>query len=175
MNLGRQQRKPRILAFLDGCRRCGSLFAFVLAGAAGVLPGAPVFALTERVVTDPHTGLAIGGFDPVAYFTDAHAVAGQPRFEHRFAGVIWRFQNEGNLAAFANDPDVYAPRYGGYDPVALARGVVLPGNPLFWIINGERLYLFFDRAARDRFAADPKAAIDAAEAKWPALRRALLP
>ncbi|HVX92469.1 MAG TPA: YHS domain-containing (seleno)protein, partial [Xanthobacteraceae bacterium] len=99
----------------------------------------------------------------------------EPRFEHRFAGVVWRFHNEGNLAAFADDPDVYAPRYGGYDPVALARGVVLPGNPLFWIVSGERLYLFFDSAARDRFAADPKAAIDAAEEKWPELRDKLLP
>lgn len=149
--------------------------AVALAVLAGIMPDSPVLALSERIVTDPHTGLAISGFDPVAYFTDSRAVAGEPRFEHRFAGVVWRFHNEGNLAAFADDPDVYAPRYGGYDPVALARGVVLPGNPLFWIVSGERLYLFFDSAARDRFAADPKAAIDAAEEKWPELRDKLLP
>ncbi len=149
--------------------------AVALAVLAGIMPDSPVLALSERIVTDPHTGLAISGFDPVAYFTDSRPVAGEPRFEHRFAGVVWRFHNEGNLAAFADDPDVYAPRYGGYDPVALARGVVLPGNPLFWIVSGERLYLFFDSAARDRFAADPKAAIDAAEEKWPELRDKLLP
>src|SRR3954454_2492693 len=38
--------------------------------AAGIGPAARA-ATTERLVTDRFTGLAIGGFDPVAFFTDA--------------------------------------------------------------------------------------------------------
>src|SRR5437870_9340989 len=80
-------------------------------------------ATTGRVVTDRHTGLALYGFDPVAYFTDAKPMAGRPDFEYWFGGAIWRFRNEGNRAAFIARPDVYAPRYGGYDALALARGL----------------------------------------------------
>ena len=52
-------------------------------------------ATTERIVVDRHTGLAIYGVDPVAYFTDRKPIVGKPEFEHRHAGVIWRFDNEG--------------------------------------------------------------------------------
>ena len=132
-------------------------------------------ALSERIVVDRHTGLAIYGFDPVAYFTDASPVMGRPELEYRFAGVIWRFRNEGNRAAFAHDPDVYMPRYGGYDPVALSRGVATPGNPLVWLVFGERLYLFLDPQARKGFAADPGATIGSADANWPEVRSRLVP
>jgi hypothetical protein len=59
----------------------------------------------------------------------------------RLDGAVWRFRNEGNRAAFAEHPEVYLPRFGGYDAVAIARGVSVPGHPLFWTITGERLYL----------------------------------
>ena len=124
-------------------------------------------AVTKRVVTDLHTGLAMNGYDPVAYFTDAAPIVGRPEFEYRFKGVIWRFDNEGNLAAFAKDSDQYVPRFGGYDSVAIARGVALPGNPTFWVIVSDRLYLFHSPEALESFKVDTGAAIAAAEARWP--------
>ena len=69
--------------------------------------------------------------------------------------MIWRFRNEGNRAAFVADPEVYMPRFGGYDPVAVARGASAPGHPELWLIAEERLYLFYSAAARDAFAGDP--------------------
>src|SRR6186997_1172850 len=95
----------------------------------------PHASTTERVVVDRHTGLAIYGVDPVAYFTDRKPIVGKPEFEHRHAGVIWRFDNEGNRAAFVADPDVYMPRYGGYDPVGIARGLSTPGFPELWVVH----------------------------------------
>ena len=44
------------------------------------------------------------------------------------------------------DPDVYMPQFGGYDPLGVARGVAVAGNPNVWLIAGERLFLFYDRA-----------------------------
>src|SRR3954454_6886696 len=61
-------------------------------------------ATTERVVADRYTGLAIGGFDPVAYFTDAGPLQGLATLELSKDGVIWRFRNEGNRAIFVADP-----------------------------------------------------------------------
>ena len=76
-------------------------------------------ATGELVVVDRHTGLAISGFDPVAYFIDTPS-PGRGEFEATFAGAVWRFRNAGNRAAFVADPEVYMPRFGGYDPVAVA-------------------------------------------------------
>jgi hypothetical protein len=130
-------------------------------------------APSEPVVTDPQTGLAIGGFDPVAYFTDKRPILGSAKYEYRFAGVAWRFRSEANRAAFADHPEVYAPQFGGYDPVAVARGISVPGNPLTWSVAGERLYLFYDAGARAEFAVAPQRAIDAAQRHWPDVRRTL--
>ena len=103
--------------------------------------------LSGRIVVDWHTGLALSGYDPVAFFTDSRALTGSAEIELRHDGVIWRFRNVGNRAAFAGRPDVYMPHYGGYDPVGIARGVAVAGNPLVWAILGERLFLFYDRRA----------------------------
>lgn len=141
--------------------------AIVLAGLALVSGGVSLrAATTERVVTDPHTGLALYGFDPVAYFTDGAPVPGQAGIEYRFAGVVWRFRNEGNRAAFAADPEVYTPRFGGYDPLGVARGVATPGHPQLWVRRDDRLYLFHKQETRAAFAVDPQGAVTAAEGRW---------
>jgi YHS domain-containing protein len=132
-------------------------------------------ATTEYVVSDSHTGLAIAGFDPVAYFTDAAPKLGTGEFELTYAGVVWSFCNEGNRAAFVADPQVYMPQFGGYDPTGVTRGVAVPGDPRLWMVSGERLYLFYTEKARTTFAADPDQIKAAAEGKWPAVQLTLSP
>src|SRR3978361_1568975 len=111
---------------------------FVLA----CLPLAARAATTERVVANRYTGVALEGFDPVAYFVEARPALGREDREASEAGVVWRFRNEGNRASFAAHPEVYAPRFGGFDPLAIGRGVATPGNPLIWFIFRQNLYLF---------------------------------
>jgi hypothetical protein len=132
-------------------------------------------ATIQRVVVDERTGLAIHGFDPVAYFTEGAAAPGREELELPFAGAVWRFRNQGNRSAFAERPDIYMPQFGGYDPVVLARGVATAGHPNVWLIVGDRLYLFHTREARASFAADPQAATAAARVNWPAIERNILP
>lgn len=132
-------------------------------------------ATTERIVVDRHRGLAIAGFDPVAYFTDATATLGRPDVEYAYAGAIWRFRNEGNRGAFAADPNVYMPRFGGYDPAGAARGAAVEGHPLLWLILEQRLYFFETAKTRDVFVDDPERIIAAAERKWPQVLRTLSP
>jgi hypothetical protein len=152
--------------------RAGHCLLFLLL-LFGAVPGRSDAAVTERIVTDLHTGLAIDGFDPVAYFTDAAPIVGRAEFEYRFKGVVWRFNNEGNRDAFAKDSNQYMPRFGGYDPVAVARGVALAGNPSFWVIVQDRLYLFYNSESLASFKLDAGGAIGAAEAKWPAVLETL--
>ncbi len=140
-------------------------------------PGGPGWAAkaatTERVVVNHTSGLAIEGYDPVAYFVDGRPMVGLPELEASDAGAVWRFRNEGNRASFVAHPDIYGPRFGGYDPIDLARGVPVAGNPRFWLIAGERLYLFAREEHRDVFAADPEHLAQEANARWPALEQEL--
>src|SRR6185437_6720757 len=114
-------------------------------------------------------------FDPVAYFTERRPRLGRPDFGLSFEGTIWRFENPGNRAAFVGHPEVYRPRFGGYDPVAIARGASVPGHPLVWVVVSERLYLFYDEEARAAFLADPGRFIALATRKWPAVARGIDP
>lgn len=144
--------------------------------ASGITLPAPLAAATsEQVVVDRHSGLAISGFDPVAYFIDRFPSQGRGEFEFSFAGAVWRFRNSGNRDAFMADPEVYMPQFGGYDPVAVARGVAVPGDPRLWLMRGDRLYLFYTAGAREAFAADPGRIAAAAERSWPAVMLTLAP
>jgi hypothetical protein len=62
---------------------------------------------------------------------------------------------------------------GPYDPIDLGRGVTFAGNPRFWLIAGQRLYLFGREENRDTFAADPERFLPAANSRWPQLERNL--
>ncbi len=163
----RKQRKPSFLA--------RGLWLAATFAALAALPGPVGAATTERVVADWHNGLAISGFDPVAYFTDGAPKPGLADFEYFFAGATWRFRNEGNRAAFAADPQVYMPQFGGYDPIAVARGVGTAGHPRLWLITGQRLYLFYSEDDRNEFARDPQGALEAAEDMWPRVLKTLAP
>lgn len=150
------------------------LLASLVGLAALVFSGtAATAATTERVVVNRYTGLAIEGYDPVAYFVDARAEVGRPDFEASEAGAVWRFRNEGNRASFVANPEIYGPQFGGYDPIDLGRGVTYAGNPRFWLISGQRLYLFGREENRDAFAADPARILRDAMARWPALEQNL--
>jgi hypothetical protein len=166
MTAARQWKK----AFTAGL---GALSLLVLAWLAGGFAAGMAAAQREPVVVNPQTGLAISGFDPVAYFTDKAAMLGRADMELDRDGVVWRFRNEGNRAAFAAHPAVYGPQFGGYDPVAIARGASVAGHPEFWLVSGKRLYLFYSAQARATFAAEPDRLIQAAEHKWPGVRRTL--
>jgi hypothetical protein len=148
------------------------LLTGLLSAGTGDLAGSGSVArasTTERVVTNRYNGMAIEGYDPVAYFIDDRPRVGLPEFEAVQAGVVWRFLNEGNRASFIAHPEVYGPQFGGYDPVDVARGITVAGNPLFWLVAGQRLYLFAREEHRDAFAANPAPFLKEAMARWPGL------
>ena len=115
---------------------------------------------------DASTGLAIGGIDPVSYFAEAQPRKGKEELEHVWREAAFRFASTGNLEAFMRDPEVYAPRLGGYGVVSMSRGVPSAGNPSLWAIVKGRLYLFHSIENKLTFEQDRKAFLDKAEDHW---------
>ena len=175
MTAQRQERNGRGpgTGFRPGIALIGLLAVLASLATLAGFPQAAGAQTTERVIVNRYTGLAIEGYDPVAYFADARAELGRQDFEAAQAGAVWRFRNEGNRASFVAHPEIYGPQFGGYDPIDLARGVTYAGNPRFWLIVKQRLYLFGREQNRDAFAADPVRKLREAKARWPALEQDL--
>lgn len=135
--------------------------AHVLAPSAG--------AAEPRAWQDASTGLAIGGYDPLAYFTKGEPRTGRDGVELTWGGAIWRFLNTGNRDAFKRHPLVYSPRFAGYDAYALTQGLTTPGHPQIWARHEDRIYLFHNAANRRLWQGDRDKAIETAEKNWPEL------
>lgn len=98
--------------------------------------------------SDYATGLAIGGYDPLSYFINEKSKAGDERFQYLWHGVTWQFASNANMLAFKRTPSVYAPRYAGYDPYAISKGILSEGLPSIWVIESGKLYLFHNQVNR---------------------------
>src|SRR5215203_5554844 len=106
-------------------------------------------------------------------FLSPMPLPGREGVELIWGGVAWRFASEANREAFARDPEVYAPRIGGYDAGAAAEGRLVAADATLFAIRDGRLYVFRGERSRARFEADASLA-DKAEARWPELRRDLV-
>jgi YHS domain-containing protein len=134
------------------------------------LPGLPVFG--ERVTIDDLSGVALEGFDPVAYQLQGKPVAGLARYEHSWQGVIWRFASAANRATFAEAPEVYAPKFGGYDATAAAAGRAVATDPGVFAILNDRLYMFRTVENRSRFLTEASLRAKSSEI-WPSVAHQL--
>lgn len=98
-------------------------------------------------------GVAIDGFDVVAYYTSGNTSGGAHKGTHNFqvswSGSLWYFRNMANQQAFSDDPEKYAPQYGGYDPFGMAlNGTAQPATPELWAVVEGKLYLFHSGKSR---------------------------
>jgi hypothetical protein len=151
------------------------LAGLIIAACSAILPAkASISALVTTTVTDPLTGIALDGFDPVSYFVSGGPQLGRPDYEYRWAGVPWYFVNAANRDAFMRAPDVYAPAYGGYGVMSLARNYLSDGDPHVYLIHNSRLLLFFSPEDRDAFELSEDAALAAADKNWPQLKAQLI-
>ena len=142
--------------------------------AAAALIGTPLVAITAVAEPAVYTGLvkgvAVGGYDAVAYFTQGRAVAGRPEFSLKHKGADWRFASAANLAAFTQAPEKYEPQYGGYCAYAVASGSLAKGDPTQWKIVGDKLYLNYSRSVQQTWEKNPQSFIGKADTAWPKLR-----
>lgn len=114
-------------------------------------------------------GLAVGGYDPVAYFRDGRPARGSSAYQLRHQGAVWRFASAESLQAFLASPGAYAPQFGGYCAWAVSQHYLAPGDPLQWKIVGGKLYLNANARAKQLWEADQADAIARGHANWPAV------
>jgi hypothetical protein len=123
------------------------------------------FKPDPRMSTDS-LGIAIHGFDPVAYFISGHPAPGQPRYFEIWNGAIWLFTTDGNRNRFTQDPEHYAPAYGGYCSYCMAIGHKVHSDPNAWAVHENKLYLHQTTGIRDGWLKDPDKYIKDADRQW---------
>lgn len=161
---------PRGRGLLGACLLAAGLTCASAAGVAAQ-PDMP----RVQIWADPTDGLAIGGYDPVAYWTLGEPREGRGQLEYEWGGAVWRFRNPGNRDAFVRDPDAYMPRFGGNDVTALAGRNVVQGHPAIWAIHENRLLLFANGVNRRLWEEDKAAVLAKAVMAWPEMSRIVPP
>jgi YHS domain-containing protein len=138
---------------------------------AAALPalGAASMARAAEPTVFQRDGLAIGGTDPVAYFTQGAPVQGDAAFAADWMGARWTFASTDNRDTFLAEPERYAPAFGGYCAWAAAQGYVAPTVPEAWSIHEGRLYLNANLRIRRRWEQRLPTIIAEAEANWPGI------
>jgi YHS domain-containing protein len=111
-------------------------------------------------------GLAVKGYDTVAFFTNNAAVQGNPTFEYAWNGAKWVFSTAENLEKFKSDPVGYAPQFGGYCSYAVSHGYTADGDPNQWKIVDGKLYLNYNQKAKDAWEKEQEKLIKDGENNW---------
>ncbi len=112
------------------------------------------------------TGLAMQGYDPVAYFTDGEPTKGDYQLTAVYNDATYWFASEDNKAAFEANPEAYAPAYGGYCAFGTAMGFKFDGDPTVWKIVDEKLYLNLSPSIQERWNGNIPGFITDANTKW---------
>jgi len=116
-------------------------------------------------------GLAIGGYDPVAYFTEERPVWGRSDLTHDWQGVTWQFASKKHRDLFIENPEKYAPQYGGYCAYAAAKGSLAPTDARAWKIVNDKLYLNYSPAVQARWKQNMFGYISRADSNWRRLKK----
>ncbi|MEL7300202.1 MAG: YHS domain-containing (seleno)protein [Pseudomonadota bacterium] len=126
-------------------------------------------AMAEEPPVFAEGGVAINGYDPVAYFTEEKPVEGSTEFSAEHMGATFHFASAENRDLFAADPDAFAPQYGGYCAYAVSRGYTASTSPNAWTVHDGKLYLNFNRAVRTLWSRDIPGNIAEGDRNWPSV------
>ncbi len=144
-----------------------AVMAMLIVAAVSLFSLSPAFAIGP--VNKTSDGVAIKGYDPVAYFVDGKPVKGNRAFEYVWMGAKWYFASADHKDLFIRNMEKYAPKYGGYCAYAISRGSVADIDPEAWTVVGGRLYLNLSKKIRDKWSKDIPGNIKKADENWPAI------
>lgn len=119
----------------------------------------------RRNVAMTDEGVALGGYDPVSYFSDEGPERGDQSRCERISGADWWFVSEKNRVAFQADPTKFMPQFGGHCVFGASRGQAFVGDPKAWVVRDGRLFLSFNRFVRAAMGPNPKRIV-AAQQAW---------
>lgn len=158
------QEEQKMSIFSPVSRRLvlGVAFALATIGSAAAI---------EAKAVNNVEGVALKGFDPVAYFVDSKPRKGDPGITAKYHGVTYEFVNAEHKALFEKDPAKYAPEYNGYCAFGVTEGLKIDVDPHAYAINHGKLNVFFSDEARDAFQSKVEENIEDAHKKWPAVQK----
>lgn len=116
-------------------------------------------------------GVAIRGYDPVAFFTQDQAVKGSAKFAAEHEGSVFHFASQANRDAFVANPARYAPQYGGYCAFGTASGYKAAIDPQAFTIVAGKLYLNYNEDVRRQWSKDIPGMVSKADRQWPEVRK----
>lgn len=137
--------------------------------AAALFAAALAAAPAKPVNTDSH-GVAVQGYDVVAYFDQKQPVKGSPEFTFVHDGATYRFTTAEHRDLFAKDPERYLPQYGGYCAYGVSEGHKAPIDPTAWSVIDGKLYLNYNKSVQKTFSEGVMDRIHKADEIWPKLR-----
>jgi len=114
-------------------------------------------------------GVAIKGTDTVAYFTEGKAVKGDKKYSYQWGNTTWWFQNEENRDLFAQNPEKYAPQFGGFCAWAVSQNYTASIDPQAWKIVGGKLYLNYNKSVQRTWSQDIQGNITKGDRNWPSI------
>jgi YHS domain-containing protein len=135
----------------------------------GLMLALPAFAQTKTLLNLDKDGVAIQGYDPVAFFTDGKPVKGKPELGYHYKGATYYFATKEHRDAFKSDPSKYEPEFGGYCAYGVSRSKLVQIDvDAFQIVDG-KLLLQYSKGVRDDFNKDKQGNLAKANANWPGL------
>ena len=150
------------------------LAALALSSAVFGAAVSPAFAVNELNtlpgLTTAGAPLALHGYDPVAYFTDAKPTLGNSKLVVANNGASYYFANQANLDMFKANPGKFEPQYGGYCAFGVSIGKKFDGDPNQWKIVDGKLYVNLNADIAEKFNADVPGALKKAEGNWPTIQ-----
>jgi YHS domain-containing protein len=126
-------------------------------------------AAGELVNVAGASGIALDGYDPVAFFTDNRPTHGDPAISATYKGAKYLFASKEHKVKFEADPQKYVPQFGGYCAFGAALGALFPVDINTWQIRDGKLYLNFNQAILAKFNKDFEGYVAKAEKNWPGL------
>jgi YHS domain-containing protein len=139
------------------------LFAFL------ALATLSTMATAKELLNVDGNGVAIQGYDPVAFFTDSRPVKGNPQFQSEYHGAKYYFASSEHKAAFDKEPAKYEPQFGGYCAYGVSQGHKAPIKIEAWQIVNGRLLMQYDLDIKGKFNRDQQGSLKKADENWPGL------
>jgi YHS domain-containing protein len=124
---------------------------------------------TSPINVDAH-GLALRGYDPVAYFQDGKPARGAENLSASYGGARYLFASESHRKLFLENPKKYIPEFGGFCAVGTSFGEKVDVDPETGKIVGGKLYLNNGPKAQEIFDHDTRNTISRANQNWPTVR-----
>jgi YHS domain-containing protein len=135
----------------------------------GPLIAFAAFASAGEVVNIDKNGLALQGYDPVAYFTDGKPVKGSPEFTVTYKGATYQFALAEHKQLFEKSPAKYEPQFGGFCGYAASINKLAPIEVEYFQVLDDRLILQHNKKAWDLWHQDVEGNLKKADTNRPKL------